>query len=231
MSGHDHLIKLSPVGHVRAWEVMTQAGRVRAVTYTAPDAELVKAALDGPSPARAPAPAADLPRIYLDLDGVMADFDNTFPRVFGLDHRDMADDEMWARINSHPDFFRNLPAMPGAYDFMAWVRHLQPIILTACPKSNYAHVAWQKREWVREHLGPGVTVLPVWGGASKPLFMHAPGDILIDDYRRNTEAWAAAGGVAILHRDWWKTRAALVEAISSAANDNNPARVERKGVV
>lgn len=163
-------------------------------------------------------------RLYLDLDGVMADFDGSFPRVFGLDHRDMADDAMWKIINTHPTFFRELPPMAGAIDFMDWVRPLQPIVLTACPKSNYAHVASQKRDWVRAHLGADVTVLPVWGGASKPLFMHAPGDVLIDDYRRNTEAWEAAGGIAILHRGFDGTRDALLDALWPArANDNQPA--------
>lgn len=160
-----------------------------------------------------------LPRLYLDLDGVMADFDSTFPQVFGLDHRTLADDEMWARINTHPNFFRSLPPMEGALEFFAEIRHLRPIVLTACPKSNYAHVAEQKREWVREHLGAEFHVLPVWGGASKPLFMHAPGDILIDDYRRNTEAWAAAGGRAILHRGWDTTRAMLAGALAEAWNN------------
>lgn len=181
-------------------------------------------------------------RIYLDLDGVMADFDGSFPRVFGLDHRNMADDEMWAKINSHPTFFRDLPPMDGALEFFWSIERLKPIILTACPKSNYAHVAMQKREWVREHLSPDVQVLPVMGGANKPLFMHAPGDILIDDYRRNTEAWATAGGFAILHREFEKTRSTLwfvlehgrmpimIDGTAEAANDNTPALVTRKGV-
>lgn len=156
-------------------------------------------------------------RIYLDLDGVMADFDGTFPAVFGLDHRDMADDAMWLKINGHPSFFRDLPPMAGAVDFFRSIEHLDPIILTACPKSNYAHVATQKVEWVRAHLSAHVTVLPVLGGSSKPLFMHAKGDILIDDFRRNTEAWAAAGGHAILHRGFDGTAAALAEAIGPYA--------------
>ncbi|WP_251275596.1 hypothetical protein, partial [Enterobacter hormaechei] len=44
--------------------------------------------------------------IYVDLDGVMADFDAAFPALFGLDHRLLADDEMWGHINNHPSFFR-----------------------------------------------------------------------------------------------------------------------------
>jgi 5'(3')-deoxyribonucleotidase len=154
-------------------------------------------------------------RLYLDLDGVMADFDGSFPAVFGLDHRSLADDAMWLHINGHPSFFRDLPPIPGAVEFFRSIEHLDPIILTACPKSNYAHVATQKVEWVRTHLSAHVTVLPVLGGSSKPLFMHAKGDILIDDFRRNTEAWDAAGGTAILHRSFPNTALRLHEEIGT----------------
>lgn len=152
-------------------------------------------------------------RLFLDLDGVMADFDAAFPSVFGLNHRDMADKEMWGHINGHPTFFLDLPPCPGALEFYHDIRHLQPVVLTACNASNYVNVARQKREWVRRHLGRDVTVLPVSGGVHKPLFMHARGDILIDDFRRNTEAWEMAGGRAILHRSWGVTRSALTNMV------------------
>jgi 5'-nucleotidase len=154
-------------------------------------------------------------KLYLDLDGVMADFDADFPRCFGVDHRDLADEEMWGRINAHPSFFRDLPPCPGAIEFFREVEHLQPMILTACPKHDYANVAGQKRAWVREHLSTDVLVLPTHGGKSKPFFMHAPGDILIDDFDRNCTAWALAGGLAIQHTgDWTVTRAALRQAMA-----------------
>lgn len=148
-------------------------------------------------------------RLYLDLDGVMADFDAHFPAVFGLDHRGMADDAMWATINAHPSYFRDMPPCPGAIEFFGEIKHLEPIILTACPRTNYANAAMQKRAWVREHLSSTITILPVMGGRNKPLFMHASGDILIDDFEKNTKAWAEAGGVPILHRSFDATRAAL----------------------
>lgn len=148
--------------------------------------------------------------LYVDLDGVMADFDAAFPAVFGLDHRSLADEEMWGHINSHASFFRDLPPMPGAIEFFRSVEHLQPVILTACPKSNYAHVAAQKRAWVRAHLSQTCLVLPVMGGRHKPLFMHQAGDVLIDDFGKNCAAWNEAGGIAIKHEgDWSATRAAL----------------------
>ena len=154
-------------------------------------------------------------RLYLDLDGVMADFDAAFPVVFGLDHKSMADAAMWEKINAHPSFFRDLPPCPGARDFFHEIEHLSPIILTACPRTNYAKVAGQKREWVRANLSRELTVLPVMGGRNKPLFMHAAGDVLIDDWEKNTLAWTAAGGLSILHRDWHETRSALANAIEA----------------
>lgn len=160
------------------------------------------------------------PRLYLDLDGVMADFDAHFPAVFGLDHRSMADDAMWQTINAHPSYFRDMPLCAGAGEFFAEIAHLDPIILTACPRTNYQHVARQKREWVREHLSSEITILPVMGGRNKPLFMHAPGDILIDDFERNTSEWSKAGGLAILHRSFEETWSHLGNAleIHSAAD-------------
>lgn len=155
-------------------------------------------------------------RLYLDLDGVMADFDAHFPAVFDCDHRSMADDAMWERINSHNSFFRDLPPCPGALEFFRAIAHLDPIILTACPRTNYAAVAGQKRAWVREHLGD-LVVLPVMGGRNKPLFMHAPGDVLIDDWSKNIEAWTAAGGSGILHRHFPTTLDALSIALAPVA--------------
>jgi 5'-nucleotidase len=157
------------------------------------------------------------PRIYLDLDGVVADFDAHFPVTFGVDHRKLKDDEMWAKINGHPSYFGNMPPCCGALEFFAEVRQHNPIILTACPKSNYAHVARQKRAWVREHLSTEIMVLPILGGVNKPLFMHAPGDILIDDFMTNARAWEEAGGRAILHRSFPTTRAQLHQLLREPA--------------
>lgn len=157
-----------------------------------------------------------MPRLYLDLDGVMADFDAHFPATFGLDHRGMADDAMWSTINAHPSYFRDMPPCRGAVAFFRSIERIDPIVLTACPRSNYAHVARQKRAWVREHLSETIIILPVMGGRNKPLFMHAPGDILIDDFERNTKAWEDEGGVAILHRTFDETEAALSRVIREA---------------
>lgn len=43
--------------------------------------------------------------------------------------------------------------------------------------------------------------------------MHSRGDILIDDFERNTTAWKLEGGFAILHLDFETTRDELENEI------------------
>lgn len=154
--------------------------------------------------------------LYLDLDGVVADFDNYFRDYFQKDHKQMDDSEMWALIDSHPTFFKSLPMISGAKEFFNFLSFMYPdlVILTACPKTHYKRAATQKRQWVYENLGD-FSVLPVLGGRNKALFMHKPGDILIDDFAKNITAWIEMGGYGIYHESYDSTVSQLVSYISS----------------
>ena len=145
-------------------------------------------------------------RIYLDLDGVMADFDKYFLDTFGIESHKLDDPTLWKLINGHENFFLNLPLMEGALDFFRSIEHLPVSILTACPKSNYTSAAMQKRQWVYKHLSTEVPVIPMLGGKNKCLFMHSPGDVLIDDFEKNCIPWAEHGGFAIHHKNFKSTR-------------------------
>jgi hypothetical protein len=136
--------------------------------------------------------------LYLDHDGVMADFDGGFPAMFGFDHRAAGDDVMWKTIHDYGSFFRDLPVCEGALEFYESVRPHVTAILTACPKDDFENIAKQKIGWVREHIGD-VQIILTPGGKSKPLYMRNPGDVLVDDFPANTERWGKAGGIGILH--------------------------------
>jgi 5'-nucleotidase len=148
-------------------------------------------------------------RLYIDLDGVMADFDKYFIQQFGIESNKLDDTTLWKWINGHGNFFLNLPLCEGAIDFYESVRHLNPTILTACPKSNYVTAAVQKRQWVYKHLNPDATVIPMLGGKNKCLFMHSVEDILIDDYEKNCIPWREHGGIAIQHKNFEHTKSQL----------------------
>lgn len=139
--------------------------------------------------------------VYLDLDGVLADFDLHFKNVFGVCPQTLSDKVLWQKINSYDTFFLDLPLMPDAIELFEFLTDSFDVtILTACPKSNYQKSALQKKEWVREHLCDKITILPVMGGKNKGLFMHEEGDLLIDDMEKNCIAWRDLGGIAIKHK-------------------------------
>src|SRR5687768_1983918 len=71
--------------------------------------------------------------LFVDLDGVLADFDGGFLKLFGFDNRAVEDDLMWSNINAYGTFFQDLPAFAGAVGFYKSIAGLNPIILTACP--------------------------------------------------------------------------------------------------
>lgn len=163
-------------------------------------------------------------RVFVDLDGVMADFDTHFRNLFDCDPpskklpTSIDDDKMWAFIYSHGSFFETMPLFEKTKYFWSFLvlNGLDPIILTAASKQYYPVVAKQKMKWVREHFGEQVLCIPCSGSSSKHLFLQNPGDILIDDYERNIQRWNDAGGVGIHHTgDYQETIENLKKVLSN----------------
>jgi 5'(3')-deoxyribonucleotidase len=156
------------------------------------------------------------PTIYLDMDGVLADFDKRANEVLGTEnHYKYAfihgAAHYWNRINTEcPDFFMYLEMMPDAYDLIDAVWHLNPKVLTALPKSNQENARSQKQAWVdlnlpMAHYTPEVIACLT---LDKPKYCK-PGDVLIDDRSVNRDMWEKAGGIFILHTSAAETITAL----------------------
>jgi 5'(3')-deoxyribonucleotidase len=143
-------------------------------------------------------------KIFLDMDGVLADFDTGAGHLLGTDDIHKWEfvhgpKEFWKRLDSYPNFFGSLPVMEGAYGLWAEVVHKEPIILTALPKVGATDVDKQKREWVSKYLHANYEVDVITCQThEKPGFCNE-GDVLVDDRAVNREAWEAKGGKFILH--------------------------------
>lgn len=138
-------------------------------------------------------------RLYLDCDGVLADFDRHFEETFGQPPRDYEDKNgskiFWRDIkNEAPTFYRDLPLMPDARELFDAVENFRPIILTGCPRGGWAEP--QKLAWAAEHF-PGIPMV-VCMSRDKRNYCQ-PGDVLIDDRTHYQERWESAGGVWITH--------------------------------
>lgn len=166
-------------------------------------------------------------RLFIDLDGVGADFDGGYYALFGHWPWDVPDGKMWANVRSVPKFFANLPVLPG---FLEAVQEFVDAgydlaFLTACPSHDYQGVADQKYEWVHTNVPHDILVLPVIKGVNKVRFLQRPGDVLVDDFEKNVLPWRAAGGNGILHKDWAVSKP-VVHAIMQLARKERSAQMD-----
>lgn len=138
-------------------------------------------------------------QLFLDCDGVLADFDRGVRELLGLPPRDFGKrhglGEFWRRLARAPDFYARLPLMPDACELFDAVRHLDPVILTGLPRGNWA--APQKVRWAAEHF-PGVRIITCMAVDKR---RHAQaGDVLVDDTLKHRHLWEEAGGIFIHHQ-------------------------------
>lgn len=140
-------------------------------------------------------------RIYVDCDGVLADFDSHFEKHIGLQPGHYEDahgsKRFWETIQNEFDrFFYHLPLMPDAKELMKFLDdwEFRPIILTGCPRGDWSRL--QKLKWAEKHF-PGVPMITC-RSAEKALFCK-PGDILIDDITKYKHIWEEAGGTYVVH--------------------------------
>jgi hypothetical protein len=147
-------------------------------------------------------------RLYLDCDGVLADFDAGARHVLGMTpmryQAKFGLGKFWAALARQPDFYATLPLMPDARTLFEAVRHLDPIVLTGLPRGDWA--APQKRRWVEAHF-PGTKVITCM--AVEKCRHCLEGDVLVDDTSKYQPLWEKAGGVFIHHRSAIQTLGAL----------------------
>jgi len=140
-----------------------------------------------------------VPHLFLDCDGVLADFDAGARALLGMTPREFearhGKGEFWRRLANAPGFYANLPEMPDARLLFDAVAHLHPTILTGLPLGNWA--APQKLRWAAEHF-PATKIITCM---ARDKYRHmAPGDVLVDDREDHRSKWEEAGGIFVHHR-------------------------------
>lgn len=156
--------------------------------------------------------------IYLDIDGVVADFDTVAKEIVGYSTTGglRYPESDWQKIIEYPRFYRDLPLCIGAENFVSEIRTiafehgLDLKFLTAIPKENdMPYVFMDKVHWVDNNF-PDIPIF--FGLYSTDKYKHCkPNDILIDDRVGNCFDWNLAGGIAILHKDIDSSLAKLKE--------------------
>lgn len=156
------------------------------------------------------------PQLYVDMDGVLADFQTAATGYFAINPRTEGkafntlwqSKDGWPRLmREWPTFWMDLPMMPHAAQLWTLVAPHHPSILTAIPEA-WPSASTGKRIWCKRHL-------PKFGyhpneqfhavlRAQKAKFAKQPDgtpNILIDDLAKNIQEWQSAGGQGILYQD------------------------------
>lgn len=156
------------------------------------------------------------PHLFLDCDGVLADFDRLAREIFGMEPKAWEDEHgagrFWKTLRDYRDeagngFFRALPLMSDAQRLFDATKHLKPTILTGCPFGKWAEP--QKLAWAEAHF-PGTKMITCMA-RDKISHIEHPGDVLVDDKTKYQQVWEEGGGIFIHHTDTASTLEKLRE--------------------
>lgn len=145
--------------------------------------------------------------IYLDMDGVVADFNsfasNAIGREIGWGGDDLSNEE-WSKLAAIPRLYFQLQVIPEGRQLVELALSLSKDVkfLTAIPRrSTISSAEADKREWLSLHF-PGIP-MEIGPHSHQKHNWCKPGDILVDDRESNIKDWSAKNGMAIFHQGNW----------------------------
>ena len=145
-------------------------------------------------------------KIYVDMDGVVADFDKRFTDLSGMSPSDYESkngkNAFWDFIDVKHKlaFWVGIQPMSDAQSLMDYVSKHNYEMLTApsIRKESLMGKGLWIRNWTNKGLFPSKPKVNYKPAKNKHHFA-APNHILIDDKPSTIDSWNAAGGIGILH--------------------------------
>ena len=154
-------------------------------------------------------------RIFLDMDGVIANFsDKAISAVSGCSLEEAAkisdrlvehdfhgvlgitEDDFWRSIDAMGDqFWAELPPYPWMNELVATIDKFAPWTILSAP-SMHPSCAAGKMKWIYKHFGSNFRNFAL--APRKWQFARSADQVLIDDKYSNITEWIQHGGIGIL---------------------------------
>ena len=151
------------------------------------------------------------PIVYLDMDGVLADFFGGVEKLYGVQHwKQLTNDktkdlkqEVISKITG-TDFFATLPTFDSAGELISMVKEFTGgnfSINTSPLRGDHANSSKYKKLWIQNNIEQPDDIV-ITGRKESYAKDKASGtpNILIDDRPVNIERWQGAGGYGILYQ-------------------------------
>ena len=184
--------------------------------------------------------------IYVDMDGVLADFFGEWAKLMGTDsYKDIKDVKpALQKIRDTNNFWLDLPILPEATNLLNLIKKVKgEYNICTSPLPDDPNSEPHKRRWIKRNLA----FFPpknIYITHNKPQFATAKDgtpNILIDDYGVNINAWEAAGGIGFKYRDhkFERTAKDIKQHLDAPVDENfadgkvkgksRPGRVKKSG--
>ena len=171
---------------------------------------------------------ASATEIYVDMDGVLADFFGDWAKLMGVDSfRDIKDVEAGLqKIKDTEDFWLNLPLTDNAKGLLGLIKKVKgEYKILSSPLPGDPNSEPHKHEWIKKHLGffPPADIIITHDKAKYATQADGTPNILIDDYGVNIAKWEAAGGIGFKHKDhkFERTAKAIKQHMQEPVEEGN----------
>lgn len=152
-------------------------------------------------------------KIYLDMDGVIADFEKRYEALYHMHPREAEKHDKFVKFFDEfiaTKQFATLDLMPGAVAGMQYINSLGvpvEILSSTASEERYDAISKQKRMWLQiNNISYKQNFVP---GKRHKYKFATPDSIIIDDTESVIKDWRKAGGIGILHKDWSTTMSIL----------------------
>lgn len=165
-----------------------------------------------------------MPHLYLDMDGVQADFFGAWADKHNVSHWKAItnkENEIEQLAHSTPEevysFFRNLRVLSGGMEIVKWAQdnNIPYTVLSAPLRGPYADASKQaKSDWLDEHH-PGSSSNAIFT-SRKQQYAVSDGiaNVLVDDFGPYIQKWTDAGGIPVKHEDESEVPSAASDTIA-----------------
>ncbi len=143
--------------------------------------------------------------VFVDMDGVLADFFGAWKSLIGKDWREIKDiDDALQKIRDKDGFWLNIPLTSNALNLLGMIKELKgKYNILSAPLPNDPNSEPHKKEWIAKNLKafPPSNIIITSNKSVHATQPNGTPNILIDDYGKNIASWEAAGGVGFKHKD------------------------------
>jgi len=150
-------------------------------------------------------------KVYLDMDGVIADFDEGVRQLTGRGPKEQSQRDMWkAILGTHESkFWEQLPPIKNYKSLVRFLeQNFEHVLILSSPGKGGQATIEGKQDWLTNNGVPFHAIFR----REKEVYAE-PNSLLIDDWSKNIEKWKQAGGQTLHYQNFKEAKKQLEDLL------------------